>query len=192
MAVDQNMTLKGHTNETYFLIFLYILVRHRSLTLLIKFFEIRIRIEGDIRNRKLTLHIVDTESRRLRVSLIPRVDFWFFSNEFGREEVVNSPYRWYGESATLCVTDTGSHRWWFAVHSVNFKWLPMPLKRVCHEIFDNFFLSWIRSFLSPDCRGKKISNFFENSSKYSRISVSHRCQRHRVSRKKYESYEFFI
>jgi hypothetical protein len=38
--------LKGHTNETYFSIFLYISVQHRSLTLLIKFFQIQ--THGDI------------------------------------------------------------------------------------------------------------------------------------------------
>jgi hypothetical protein len=66
--------LKGHTNETIFSIFLYISVRHRSLTLRIQFFEIRNRIDGDIRNRKLTLRVIDRESWRLRVLMIHRVD----------------------------------------------------------------------------------------------------------------------
>ena len=75
----------------------------------------RIQIDGDICNRKLTLPIVDIESRRLCVLLIQRVTdsayqrygesptlriidtesqlLIFFANEFGREEDVNSPYR---------------------------------------------------------------------------------------------------
>jgi len=86
--------LKGHTNETIFSIFLYISVWHRSLTVLMKFFEIRIRIDGDICNRKLTLRIVHTESRRLCISLIRRV--------------ADSAYQPYGESPTLRVIDTES------------------------------------------------------------------------------------
>ena len=34
------------------------------------------------------------------------------------------------------------------------------LKGVCHEIFDNFFLSCIRSFLGPDCMEEKFFEFF--------------------------------
>ena len=34
--------------------------------------------------------------------------------------VVDSAYQWYGEWMTPRIVDTGSRRWWFLVHSVNF------------------------------------------------------------------------
>ena len=72
---DETVPLKGHTNETYFSIFLYISVRHRSLTLLIKFFEIQIRTHGDIRIQKLTLRF----QRYGESSREPYVKFFFKS-----------------------------------------------------------------------------------------------------------------
>ncbi len=51
------------------------------------------------------------------------------------------------------------------------------LKRQCHEIFCFRFFSWIAFPLAPDNNFRIISNFFENSQRYSQVKVHHRCQR---------------
>ena len=58
-------TLKGHGNEADFLGFLQILVPHRSLRLPFEPFRLRLRIRGDIRNRKKTPRLGKSGSRRL-------------------------------------------------------------------------------------------------------------------------------
>ncbi len=53
------------------------------------------------------------------------------------------------------------------------------LKGQCHEIFDFWFFSWISFPQASEYTITAISNFFENSRRYSRLQVHHRCQRHR-------------
>ncbi len=53
------------------------------------------------------------------------------------------------------------------------------LKGQCHEIFDFCFFSWISFPQASEYTTTAISNFFENSQRYSRLKVHHRCQRHR-------------
>ncbi len=53
------------------------------------------------------------------------------------------------------------------------------LKGVWHEIFGFRFFSWISVPQAPKYSIGAILNFFENSRRYSRINVYHRCQRHR-------------
>ncbi len=53
------------------------------------------------------------------------------------------------------------------------------LKGQCHEIFDFWFFSWISFPQASEYTSTAISNFFENSRRYSRLKVHHRCQRHR-------------
>ncbi len=54
------------------------------------------------------------------------------------------------------------------------------LKGQCHEIFCFWFFSWITFPQAPDNNTRIIiSNFFENSRRYSQVKVHHRCQRHR-------------
>ncbi len=53
------------------------------------------------------------------------------------------------------------------------------LKGQCHEIFCFRFFSWITFPQSPDNNIRIISNFFENSQRYSQVKVHHRCQQHR-------------
>ena len=53
------------------------------------------------------------------------------------------------------------------------------LMRQCHEIFDFWFFSWISFPQASEYTFTAISNFFENSRRYSRLKVHHRCQRHR-------------
>ncbi len=53
------------------------------------------------------------------------------------------------------------------------------LKGQCHEIFDFWFFSWISFPQASEYTIMAISNFFENSRRYSRHKVHHRCQRHR-------------
>ncbi len=52
------------------------------------------------------------------------------------------------------------------------------LKGQCHEIFDLWFFSWISFPQAPECTITAISNFFENSRRYSRLKVHHRCRWH--------------
>ncbi len=53
------------------------------------------------------------------------------------------------------------------------------LKGQCHEIFDFCFFSLIRFPQAPEYTIMVVSNFFENSLRYSQLKVCHRCQRHR-------------
>ncbi len=59
--------LKGHGNEADFLRFLNKLVRHRSFTINFEPFLFWLRILGDIRNRKTTLRLGESESQLLNV-----------------------------------------------------------------------------------------------------------------------------
>ncbi len=53
------------------------------------------------------------------------------------------------------------------------------LKGQCHEIFCFRFFSWITFPQAPDNNIRIISNFFENSRRYSHVKVHHWYQRHR-------------
>ncbi len=53
------------------------------------------------------------------------------------------------------------------------------LKGQCHEIFCFRFFSWITFPQAPENNIRIISNFFENSRRYSQVKVHHGCQRHR-------------
>jgi hypothetical protein len=57
--------------------------------------------------------------------------------------------------------------------------LPVGLKGQCHEIFDFRFSTWISFPQAPDDTMRAVSNFFENSRRYSQLKVHHRCQGHR-------------
>jgi hypothetical protein len=57
--------LKGHGNEADFLGFLQKLGPHRSLTLPFEPFRFRLRIRGDIRNRKTTPRLGESVTLRL-------------------------------------------------------------------------------------------------------------------------------
>ncbi len=48
-----------------------------------------------------------------------------------------------------------------------------------HEIFDFKFFSWISVLQAPKYSIGAFLNFFKNLQRYSRITVYHRCQRHR-------------
>ena len=56
--------LKGHGNEADFLGFLQKLVGHESLRLPFEPFRLRLRIRGDIRNRKTTPRLAESGSRQ--------------------------------------------------------------------------------------------------------------------------------
>ena len=53
------------------------------------------------------------------------------------------------------------------------------LKGQCHEIFCFWFISLISFPQASDYTIRVVSNFFENSRRYSQLKVCHRCQRHR-------------
>jgi hypothetical protein len=62
----------------------------------------------------------------------------------------------------------------------SFSLLKLPaLKGQCHEIFCFRFFSWITFPQAPDYNIRIISNFFENSGRYSQVKVHHWCQQHR-------------
>ncbi len=52
------------------------------------------------------------------------------------------------------------------------------LKGQCHEICCFWFLSWISFPPGSEYPNRTVSNFFENSRRYSQVKVHHRCQRH--------------
>ncbi len=56
---------------------------------------------------------------------------------------------------------------------------PLLLKGQCHEIFCFWFFSWISFPQAPEYTIRAVSNFFENSRRYSQLKVDHRYQRHR-------------
>ncbi len=58
-------------------------------------------------------------------------------------------------------------------------WRLTFLKGQCHEIFDFWFFSSISFPQAYEYTSTAISNFFENSRRYSRLKVHHLCQRHR-------------
>ncbi len=53
------------------------------------------------------------------------------------------------------------------------------LKGQCHKIFCFWFFSWISFPQAPEYTIRAVSNFFENSRRYSQLKVDHRYQRHR-------------
>ncbi len=53
------------------------------------------------------------------------------------------------------------------------------LKGQCHEIFCFRFFSWITFPQAPKNNIRVISNFSENSRRYSQVKMHHRCQWHR-------------
>ncbi len=53
------------------------------------------------------------------------------------------------------------------------------LKGQCHEIFCFWFFLWISFPPAPEYHIRTVSNFFENSLRYSQVKVHHRCQRQR-------------
>ncbi len=65
------------------------------------------------------------------------------------------------------------------------------LKGQCHEIFDFWFFSWIRFPQAPENTIRVVSNFFENSRRYSQLKVCHRCQRHRWQMQKIFNHKSF-
>ncbi len=63
------------------------------------------------------------------------------------------------------------------------------LKGQCHEIFDFCFFSRISFPQAPEYTIRVVSNFFENSRRYSQLKVCHRCQRHRRQMQKIFNYK---
>ncbi len=53
------------------------------------------------------------------------------------------------------------------------------LKGQWHEIFDFWFFSWISFPQAPEYTIRAVSNFFENSRRYSQFNVHYRCRWHR-------------
>ncbi len=62
--------------------------------------------------------------------------------------------------------------------NLSFIWKEFQLKGQCHKIFCFWFFSGISFPPAPEYSIKTISNFFENSRRYSQLKVCHRCQRH--------------
>ncbi len=58
------------------------------------------------------------------------------------------------------------------------------LKEQCHEIFCFWFFSSISFPPAPEYSIWTVSNFFENSRRYSQIKIDHRCHWHRWQMKK--------
>ncbi len=54
------------------------------------------------------------------------------------------------------------------------------LKGHCHEIFDIWFFSWISFPQAPEYTIRAVTDFFENSQRYSQFKVHHRCRWHQI------------
>ncbi len=52
----------------------------------------------------------------------------------------------------------------------------LNLKGQSHEIFDFLFFSWISFPQAPEYTIRVVSNFFENSRRYSQLKVCYRCR----------------
>ncbi len=66
------------------------------------------------------------------------------------------------------------------------------LKGQYHEIFDFWFFSWISFPQAPEYTITAILNFFENSRRYSRLMMHHRCCWHRWQMEKSSSRKILI
>jgi hypothetical protein len=62
------------------------------------------------------------------------------------------------------------------------------LKGQCQEIFC-FFFSWISFPPAPEFPIRGVSNFFENSRRYTQLNVHHRCRWHRWKVEKIFNYK---
>jgi hypothetical protein len=91
-------------------------------------------------------------------------------------------------SYTVALTWTIRYLVWKTEEKANYKWWHLftvllltvvYLKGQCHEIFCFWFFSWISFPQASDYTIRVVSNFFENSRRYSQLKVCHRCQRHR-------------
>jgi hypothetical protein len=78
----------------------------------------------------------------------------------------------YGNSFTRLHKPTFGFHFKTACHGGNL------LKGQCHEIFDFWFFSWISFPQAPEYTMRVVSNFFENSRRYSQLKVHHRCGWH--------------
>ncbi len=67
----------------------------------------------------------------------------------------------------------------FSAYTVVVVIVTKNLKLQCHEIFCFWFFSWISFAQASDYTIRAVSNFFENSRRYSELKVCYRCQRHR-------------
>ncbi len=65
------------------------------------------------------------------------------------------------------------------------------LKGQCHEIFDFWFFAWNSFPQAPEYTITTISIFFENSRRYSRLEVHHRCPWHRWQMEKFSNQKNF-
>jgi hypothetical protein len=99
--------LKGHGNEADFLGFLQKLVPHRSLPLPFEPFHFRLRIRGDIQNRKTTPRLGESGSRH---------------GESGSRHGESGSR--HGESGSRYLNFLK-----FCIDFPNFKWLNQPFKR---------------------------------------------------------------
>ncbi len=71
----------------------------------------------------------------------------------------------------------------------------IDLKGQCHEIFDFCFFSWISFPQAPEYTNRAVSNFNENSRRYSQLKVHHRCRWHRWQMAKIfklKNFNFFV
>ena len=67
----------------------------------------------------------------------------------------------------------------------------MTLKGQCHEIFCFWFFSSISFPPAPEYPIRTVSNFFENSRRYSQLNIDHRCRWHRWQMKKIFNQKIF-
>ncbi len=106
---------------------------------------------------------------------------------WGRGRVIYDPhdikfndpgwYFWQGHTASVPIYLSEVALYQVYCHKLSAE-VTYSLKGVWHEIFDLRFYSWISVPQAHKYSIGAVLNFFENSRKYLRINVYHRCQRH--------------
>ncbi len=93
----------------------------------------------------------------------------------------DNTWLWGGGGWEGCLNSVVDHSLQEFIHSEPTKMLHHPkqkwpvmttLKGQCHEIFCFWFFSYISFPPAPECSIKTVSNFFENSQRYSQLKVS--------------------
>ncbi len=95
-----------------------------------------------------------------------------------------------GSAADLPESDLPTHkdiaRYFFSVSLTekDYHMSMMCLKGQCHKILGFWFFSSISFPPAPECPIRTVSNFFENSRRYSQLKVDHQCCWHRWQMRK--------
>ncbi len=133
--------------------------------------------------------------KRLPDSPRRRVGFWMFKRKLAKSGswwLPDSPSQGVAMvSRGIAMVSRGVAIQIFFKFFITLNSYTSPLKGQCHEIFDFWFFSWISFPQVPEYTIRVVSNFFENSRRYSQLKVCHRCQGHRWQMQKIFNHKSF-